>query len=187
MDLIDLFDRASAWTGSRVGGAVDRLDAPTPCDDWNVRRLIDHLLAGQALFASVPSEGRISPLTGPPPHLVGDDPAAQYEEARKAMLSAYSQPRALEGTIKGFGGEVPGGQVLGIAFADQLVHGWDLARATEQDATMPSDLAVAAWQMIDGRIPDDARGPGKHFKPAVAVPDTASAQERLIAYTGRMP
>jgi uncharacterized protein (TIGR03086 family) len=187
MDMIDLFDRATAWTAIRVARAQDELDTATPCDEWNVRRLIDHLLAGQQMFASGPSGGTITPPAGPPPELVGDDPASQYEQARKATINAYAQPGVIAGTVKGGGGEVPAAQILGVAFCDQLVHGWDLARATGQDATMPPDLVAVAWQLLEGRIPDEARGQGRSFKAAVLAPEGASDQDRLIAYCGRTP
>lgn len=185
MDILDLFDRATQWTATKVAGAQDRLDVSTPCDEWSVRRLMDHLLWGQQMFASGPTGGTVAPPAGPPPELVGDDPAAQYEEARKATVHAYSQPGVLEGTISGGSGDVPAMQVLGIAFCDQLIHGWDLAKATGQDTTMPPDLASAAFMMLNGRVSDEARGPGKNFKAAVSVPEDASDQDKLIAYCGR--
>ena len=43
-DLLDLYDRASAWTVSKVTGATTQLDAPTPCDEWDVRTLMNHML-----------------------------------------------------------------------------------------------------------------------------------------------
>ncbi len=187
MDLIDLLDQATAWTATKVAGARDHLDAATPCDEWTVRRLIDHLLAAQQMFAAGPTGGTIAPPDGPPPELVGDHPASQYEQARKATIHAYSQPGVLAGTVKGSGGEVPALQVVGIAFCDQLIHGWDLARATGQDDTMPADLAAVARQLLDGRISDDSRGPGKNFKAAITVPESASDQDKLLAYCGRTP
>lgn len=187
MDILDLFDRATAWTATKVAEAQDQLDAQTPCEEWTVKRLVDHLLFVQQMFASGPAGGTIAPPTGPPPELVGDDPAGQYEEARKATIHAYSQPGTLEGTVKGSSGDVPAMQVLGIAFCDQLIHGWDIAKATGQDATMPEDLAAVAWQLLDGRISDEARGPGKNFRAAVPVPDDASTQDKLVAYCGRTP
>jgi uncharacterized protein (TIGR03086 family) len=118
--------------------------------------------------------------------LVGDDPAAQYEEARKKTIAAYAAPGVLEGTLSGAGG-MPAMQIFGIAFCDQLIHGWDLARATGQDAQMPEDLAGLAMQLLDGRLTDDSRGPGKNFGPAVAVAEGASVQDRLLGYCGRTP
>jgi uncharacterized protein (TIGR03086 family) len=186
-DLIDLLDHATAWTATKVAGARGHLDAATPCDEWSVRRLIDHLLAAQEMFAAGASGGTIAPPTGPPPELVGDDPSAQYERARMATIDAYTQPGVLARTVKGVGGEVPAMQVVGIAFCDQLIHGWDLARATGQDETMPPEFVAVAWQLLNGQIPEQARGPGKNFKAAVTVPDNAGDQDKLLAYCGRTP
>ena len=74
---------------------------------------------------------------------------------------------------------------LGIAFSDALLHGWDLATATGQDATMPDGLAEAAYETIHGRFTDDQRK--GVFDPEIEVPPAASAQEKLLAYTGRDP
>jgi uncharacterized protein (TIGR03086 family) len=91
------------------------------------------------------------------------------------LRDAFSQPGVIERT----------GPALGIAFADQLLHGWDLAKATGQDATMPAGLAEAAYAMVHGRFTDDQRK--GVFKPEVQVGADASAQDRLLAYTGRDP
>src|SRR5688572_30903155 len=83
MDLLDLFDRGSAWAGSKVAGATGALDESTPCEDWSVRDLVNHMLHGNQLFAGATTGGSAAPPAGPPPELIGDDPAAQYEEARQ--------------------------------------------------------------------------------------------------------
>jgi uncharacterized protein (TIGR03086 family) len=78
-----------------------------------------------------------------------------------------------------------GGASLGIAFSDQLLHGWDLATATGQDATMPDELPEMAYQLIHGKFTEDQRQ--GVFKPEVPVGSDASAQDRLLAYSGRQP
>lgn len=93
MDLVDLFDRGTAWTAAKVVGASDQLDTQTPCDEWTVRRLLDHLLAGQQLFAAATTGAEVAPPSGPPPELVGDDPAAQYEEGRVRRPSTRTRSR----------------------------------------------------------------------------------------------
>ena len=75
--------------------------------------------------------------------------------------------------------------VARIAFSDQLLHGWDLAKATGQDTTMPEGLPDAAYEMIHGRFTDDQRK--GVFKPEIEVGADASAEDRLLAYTGRDP
>ena len=187
MDLIGLFDRATAWTASKIAAADGQREAATPCDEWNVARLLDHLLDGQAIFAAGAAGAVVGPPIGDPPRLAGNDPAAQYETARQATIASYSRPGVLAGTVNTPVGPMPAAQFLGIGVCDQLIHGWDLARGTHQDATMPPELAAAAWQMLGGRISDDNRGPGKIFKMPVPVPEDASVQAKLLAYTGRQP
>lgn len=52
-DLLDLYERASVWTGTKVRGAVAQLDAPTTCEPWNVRTLLNHMLQIQRYFVGV--------------------------------------------------------------------------------------------------------------------------------------
>jgi len=175
MDLIDLFDRGTQWTATKIPGAAKKLDASTPCDKWNVRTVLNHMLDSMRYFTESPSDESARLPDPTPPDVVGDDPVKKYEEAREATIRVYQEPGVIEKT----------GPSLGIAFVDQLVHGWDVAKATGQDATMPDDLAQAAFQMVDGRMPPEKRG--GMFKPAIPMPDNASAQEKLLAYGGRRP
>ena len=71
------------------------------------------------------------------------------------MLRTFGEDGVIEKT----------GPSLGIAFSDQLLHGWDLAKATGQDATMPDGLPEAAYEMIHGRFTDEQRK--GVFKPEV--------------------
>ena len=175
MDLLDLFERGTEWTASKIPGATDQLGGTTPCDDWDVRALLNHLIDAQSYFAATARGEQASLPSLSPPPLIGDDPTSAYENIRQETLRAHREPGVLEKT----------GPSLGIAFVDQLIHGWDLATATGQEATMPDDLAEAAFGMIDGRLTDDQRSPG--FKPARRAPAKATAQEKLLSYTGRKP
>ena len=174
-DLLDLYRRASDWTLEKVSGVNGKLDGDTTCDDWNVRTLLDHMLDTQQYFAGSGRGEDVSPPSPNPPALVGDDPSADFEAARTDVLRTFGDPGVIEKT----------GPALGIAFADALLHGWDLAKSTGQDATMPEGLPEAAYEMIHGRFTDEQRK--GVFKPEVTVGDDASAQEKLLAYTGRDP
>lgn len=175
LDLLDLYGRASEWTLGKVAGATAKLDARTPCDEWDVRQLMNHMLETQHYFVGT-ARGRDVPLPSPnPPDLLGEDPVVEFEQARADTLSTFGEDEVIEKT----------GSSLGIAFTDQLLHGWDLAKATAQDATMPSGLAEAAYEMIHGRFTEEQRE--GVFKPEVTVPSNASAQDKLLAYTGRDP
>jgi uncharacterized protein (TIGR03086 family) len=173
-DLLDLYRRASEWCGGKIAGTTT-LDASTPCDPWTVRDLLNHMLETQRYFAGSARGEDVSPPAPTPPTLLSDDPVEDFSAARAELLQAFAPDGVIERT----------GPALGIAFSDQLLHGWDLARATGQDTTMPAGLAEAAYDVIHGRFTEEQR----HgvFKPEVEVPDGASPQERLLAYTGRAP
>ncbi len=173
-DLLDQYRQASQWTAQKVAGASD-LDAPTPCPDWKVRDLLNHMLDTQRYFISAARGEDASPPGPIPPSLLTSDPAADFGRGRGDFLSVFAQEGVIEKT----------GPSLGIAFSDQLLHGWDLAKATDQDATMPSGLADAAYECIHGRFSDEERK--GVFGPEIAVGDDATPQQRLLAYTGRDP
>lgn len=171
-DLLDLYRRSSEWCGEKVAGAA-ALDAPTACDGWTVRDLLNHLLETQRYFAGSARGEEVSPPGPNPPKLLSKDPVDDFARSRADVVQAFGQEGVLAKT----------GPSLGIASSDQLLHGWDLARATGQDSTMPDGLPEAAYQAIHGLFTDEQRV--GIFKPELPVADEATAQERLLAYTGR--
>ncbi|MCW2545536.1 MAG: hypothetical protein JWM40_3088 [Frankiales bacterium] len=171
-DLLDHYARASSWTAEKVAGARD-LDLATPCDDWSVRDLLNHMLDTQRYFTASGKGEDASPPGPVPPKLLSDDPAKDFKDGREQLIAVFGHEGVIEKT----------GPALGIAFADQLLHGWDLARATDQDATMPDGLAEAALGCIHGMFSEEQRK--GVFKPEIEVPSSASPEERLLAYTGR--
>ena len=174
-DPLDLYGRASEWTLSKVAGAAKNLDASTPCDEWDVRGVMNHMLDTQNYFVGATRGDDVSPPSPHPPELISDDPVADFERARAETLATFGEKGVVERT----------GPSLGIAFSDQLLHGWDLAKATGQDSTMPEGLPDAAYEMIHGRFTDEQRQ--GIFKPEVVVGPNASGQDKLLAYTGRNP
>jgi uncharacterized protein (TIGR03086 family) len=175
LDLLDLYGRASDWTSSKVAGAASKLDEPSSCDGWDVRTLMNHMLYTQQYFVGAARGEDVAPPGGTPPDLLSDEPSADFARARAETLMTFGEPGVIEKT----------GPALGIAFSDQLLHGWDLATCTGQDTTMPDGLPEAAYAMIHGRFTDEQRK--GVFKPEIAVASDAPAQDKLIAYTGRHP
>jgi uncharacterized protein (TIGR03086 family) len=174
LDLLDLYGHASQWAGTKVRGAVSDLDAPTTCDGWSVRTLMNHMLETQRYFVGSARGDEVT-LSQEPPDRLGQHPSADFDRARAETLQTFGAPGVIERT----------GPALGIAFSDQLLHGWDLAVATGQDATMPKGLPEAAYSMIHGRFTDEQRK--GVFKPEVAISPNSSPQATLLAYTGRNP
>src|SRR5205085_2355981 len=157
MEPLKLYERATQWTAELVRGATDQLDAPTPCEEWDVRTLISHIIDTQNYFAAS-ARGEDASLPNPnPPDLVGADAAGAFDATRAETLRAFRAPADAE----------KAGMGMSIAFSDALLHGWDLATATGQDATMPDGLAEEAYEAIHGKFTDDQRK--GIFKPEVAV------------------
>jgi uncharacterized protein (TIGR03086 family) len=174
LDLMDLYRKASEWTGEKIAGVKD-LEGATPCSEWKLRDLLNHVLDTQRYFASAGRGESASPPGPNPPDTLSDSPADDWAKARSDVISAFSEDGVIEKTMP----------ALGIAFGDALIHGWDVAKATGQDATMPDGLAEAAYATIHGRFTDEQRK--GVFGPEVAVADDATPQQRLLAYTGRTP
>ena len=138
-----------------------------------MRTLLNHMLETQRYFLGAARGEDASPPSPTPAELITGDPVADFERSREEMLRTFAEPGVLDKT----------GPALGIAFSDQLLHGWDLARATGQEPTMPDGLAAAAYEMIHGRFTDEQRK--GVFAPEVPVGADASPQQKLLAYTGR--
>jgi uncharacterized protein (TIGR03086 family) len=172
---IELYERASAWTLDKINGAVEQMDTDTACDGWNVRHLLNHMLETQRYFLSSATGGDAKPPGQEPPQLLSDDPVSDFEQGRQDTIDAFGAPGVIEKT----------GPAIGIAFADQLLHGWDLAKATGQSTAMPEGLAEAAYETVHGAFTDEQRK--GVFKPELTVGAGASAQDKLLAYTGRQP
>jgi uncharacterized protein (TIGR03086 family) len=171
---MQLYRRTSAWTADLVDGATD-LQASTPCDEWCVRDLLNHILDTQRYFLGAACGEDASPPSPNPPTLLSDNPRADFERMQSDVIDAFSQEGVIDKT----------GPSFSIAFCDQLLHGCDLARATGQNDEMPEGLAQAAYDILRKLLTPEQRGGG--FKPELPVGDDATAQQRLLAFTGRQP
>jgi uncharacterized protein (TIGR03086 family) len=160
---------------------ADQWSAPTPCPDWTVRQVVNHLIGMNRVFAALLA--RQPPPPRPSADHVEDDPVGAYRGSAAALLAAFSRPGVLERTYHGPLGSAAGAERLQIRLYDLLAHGWDLAQATEQPADLPEDLAEQSLAFARTQLTEQAR-PGR-FGPAQIVDEQASAIERLVAFLGR--
>ena len=80
-------------------------------------------------------------------------------------------------------GPVPGSIYCGHRFMDVLIHGWDIARSTGQDTTLPPDLVDACSEVLEPQL--EMLVASGLFGEAVPVADDADPQTRLLAVLGR--
>jgi len=179
-EIADRYRRLSGqFTDTVAGVAPDRWDAPTPCEDWTARDLVRHVVDSHQLFLGFIGEE----LDAPP---VGDDPLPAWAVARDAVQSALDDPARAGKTFTGMFGETTFEQGVDrfLSF-DQVVHRWDLARATGQDERM-DEAEVARLTAQLPSFGDAMRGPHA-FGPEVETPPGADPQAKLIAFLGRTP
>lgn len=161
------------------GVSPDQMGASTPCTEWDVRALLNHMTGAVIGFGSA--------LTGTPApegDLVGDDPPGVFRQATKTTLDAWRQPGALERTLDLPMGPVPGTVAININLMDTYVHGLDLAVATGQEAAVDAELAERGLTMAHEMGLDNFRMPGV-FGPEVPCEETAAPYRRLLAFLGR--
>ncbi len=173
------YDKLSSAFGALVTAVPDdHWDAPTPCEDWTVLDLVQHIVDSHRVFLGF--IGRELP-EGPP---VDDRPAEAFTIARRTVLDRLEDPLTAAQTYEGrLGTRTFEWAVDNFLSFDLVVHGWDLARATGQDETIaPDELARARADAEEwGEM---ARAPGV-FGPPLDPPDGADEQTRLLAFLGR--
>ena len=178
--------RALTMTG-RVVAACDGWSVPTRLPGWDARATLNHLVGGMRLFAA----GLTGTDAGGAHHddWLGADPAGAFVSAADADRAAWRHAAGTDAALAetkvrlGFG-TVPGPMAALIHLTEVLVHGIDLALATDRgdliDEHLCEDL-LARMRQVDM---DAFRRPGM-FGPPVSVPADAPAHVRLSAFLGR--
>ncbi len=179
MDPLTQFDQLGPVLGGVVANLTpDQLDRPTPCAKYDVRGVLEHMIAGATAFAAA--------YRGADPAVPDtSDPLAAFGPALGDLGAAVNEPGALGRTVAAPFGEVPGDTFARFVVLDGLVHGWDMATATGQAYEPPDELVAAADEFAHGVL-DDLRD-GDTFAEAVEPASDATPIERLVAYTGRRP
>lgn len=175
------FDRAAA-TAAAVIDAVrpEQHGDPTPCTEWNVRQLLNHLVGGTKAFVVLQTGGE--PVDRAADH-IGADPAAAFHAAVADLRAAFAADGALERIVAGPLGDAPALVLLNMRVNEMMVHAWDIARATGQSTDLDAELAAECAEDFR-RLQASGRG-GHMFAPVQPFPPDATAADRLAATAGR--
>ncbi len=185
-DLVELFERAVRLFGERVPLIGDRWAARTPNDEWDVRALVNHVIA-EDLWAPPLLAGSTIAEVGDrfDGDQLGADPEAAWNAAAELSIAAVREEGALTRTVHVSFADIPGQEYVSQLFCDHLIHGWDLARAIGADEALDPDMVAYAYDFLRPQV-DGWRSAGV-FGPPVEVPAGASGQDQLLGLTGRRP
>jgi uncharacterized protein (TIGR03086 family) len=166
-----------------------QLGQPTPCSEWDVRGVLNHVTGGADMFAICVNEGSIADdqlmqLVGG--DNLGDDYKGSFKRAADRAIEAFEQPDVAGKMVTLPFGEMPAGVALRIAIFDVSVHTLDLARGSGQDTEIDPEVLAIALEVGKEMIGPELRGPGL-FDAEVTVAEDAPLADRVLAFAGRRP
>ena len=148
MELDVLYRRSVEGWVTVVGGAPEDWSGPTPCSDWTVHQLVNHVV-GEDRWTRPLVEGQTIADVGDTldGDLLGDEPKATARVAAEDAMAAVAERLPAGEKVHLSYGDEDLGEYLRQLVADHLIHGWDLAAATGQDRTLDPEVVaeVAAW------------------------------------------
>jgi len=190
MDSLATMDKVLQETKRIVDGIEPtQLANPTPCDEWTVRDVLNHVTAGGRMFAiaaesgAVPDDQLVELITG---DNLGDDYRGSFRSAADQAIVAFSAPGVLDKMVVLPFGEMPAGVALNIAIFDVTTHTWDLAVGSGQSTELDPEVLEAAYAIAQQMLSDEMRASGL-FGPEVAIDEGAPTQAKLAALCGRTP
>lgn len=185
MDLPELHAEALDHTRKWVAGIKsNQWHDATPCSEWDVREVVNHIV-GENLWVPDMVAGKSIEEVGDvyDGDMLGDDPLAAYDQSAKLAADAFRVPGAMENPVKVSYGPVPGRVYTEHRLIDVVIHGWDVAKATGQDTTIPAQFVDALVPKVELEV--DAFEASGYFGKRVKVSDQAEAQTRLLGMLGR--
>jgi uncharacterized protein (TIGR03086 family) len=175
--------RADAFERKIANVRSDQWGDPSPCAAWTALEVVDHVIDMHGVML-----GQAIPRT--------EDPLTDFREARRLVQEALLSDRAKTEVSTPGGPMTLEDHVDRVVSDDLVLHGWDLARATGQDETIPAGDVERLWATATAVPPElmerfrtpGAFGPGiEVYGAEVPVPPDAALQDRLLGYVGRDP
>lgn len=187
--MIDLKPACRRMNDVLAGVSTQQLGDPTPCDQYDVGDLIDHVagLCGK-LTAVARKNGApgAAPAAAPSSANLPEDWRPGLAASVRELGEAWDDPASWEGTgDAGVGFELPNALWGRIALTEVVVHGWDLAHATGQPFELPEQTLRDCFDHVAAFTKE---APVEEFwGPPVEVAPDAPLLHRLLGATGRRP
>ena len=178
-------DEALHTTGEILAGVrPSQYKLQTPCPDYDVDNLVNHIVGWGAAFAD--GANGVKPEVDVATFKAGYDPAGEYQAAAKRIADAFHHGAADRDIDLG-NGPSPGSMIFGVIMMESIGHGWDLATATDQPTPYSKRSIAAAKAAALASLKPEYRGLDKSFGDIVKVPDDAPPLDELIGLLGRTP
>ncbi len=167
-----------AFAGVLANVSPDQFGAPTPCSEWTVHDLIEHVIGGNERV------GIWSGSTDEPPARP-DDIVAAHRASAAAAHAVFARPDGMSTMFKLPFAEIPGQIFIGMRTSDVLTHAWDLAASTGQSTDLDPELAAEQLAAARGLVGPQCRGPGMPFGDEQPCSSERAPADRLAAFLGR--
>ncbi len=184
-EIVDLYRRAVDQFGGLVAQIGEgQWSSATPCTDWDVRALVNHIV-NENLWVPELLAGKTIEEVGDrfDGDVLGEDPQQSWKAASEDAARAVAQPGALEVTTHLSFGDFPGREYISQVLTDHVIHAWDLARGIGANERLEPELVDFAKRFLEPQA--EAWRAGGAFGEAVPVPSHADTQTKLLALTGR--
>jgi len=186
--LLTTFRRAQDQFSELVSAiGPDQWGEPTPCTEWDVRALVNHLV-GEQVWAVPLVDGKTLEDVGSQfdGDLLGSDPSAKWRESAAESRAAFERPDALAGSVHTSMGPQPTTDYLTDMTTDLIAHRWDLGEGIGRPQRF-SDEELSQLERAHERfapMQKELEAAGVFAAPVPTAPD-ADRQTRALAAMGR--
>jgi uncharacterized protein (TIGR03086 family) len=156
----------------------DQWSNSTPCAEWDVTALVDHVVTGNAWVQTVAGR-QAAPV---PP----GNARAAFAISAAAAHDVFNAPDGLDRTYDLPFGQVPGSVFVTMRTNDLFTHAWDLAKATGQSTDLDPEFAAGVLAANKDRVTDALRGPGNMFGDIQPCADDRPVADKAAAFLGRV-
>jgi uncharacterized protein (TIGR03086 family) len=162
----------------------DQLSLPTPCTDFTVKDLVEHLAMVMQRVAILGNGGAWNKVDESMFEMESGH-AAAFQQGAHDTMEAWTDARKLERVIEVPFGALPGGAALLVYTAEVATHGWDLATALGTTIEIEDQFLHAALGAAKV-LPADNRGePGMPFDAVVEPAADAPILLHIAGWLGR--
>jgi uncharacterized protein (TIGR03086 family) len=185
MEIIERHHRAVDTFGNRVEAIrADQWENATPCTEWSVRDLVNHLVY-ESVWTPELLSGKTLEEVGDrfDGDLVRDDPLAAWRSAARDAKAAVAAVQNFDELVHVSWGQMPAKDYVEQVTGDYVIHAWDLAKGIDGDTHLGDELVQFVWDY--GVLQEPLIRASGVFGPKVEVPDDADLQTKMLGLFGR--